>query len=120
MNVKVTRMGAVALAGIAALFVGAATANEQPSQAPSVVVNYADLAIAHPDGASRLYQRIVSAAESVCPAAEPRQLGPFQQHVACTVRAVQRAIQQIGSPQLTRIYRGHLATQPSGNLAQRR
>src|SRR6185437_3675678 len=45
-----------------------------PPSAPSIVVRYSDLDVATPNGAAKLYQRIASAAQKVCPDADSSRL----------------------------------------------
>jgi UrcA family protein len=90
------------LAGVmAAGTAGAATAG---SDVPSVVVKYGDLTLGTDGGVNRLYRRIVSAAERVCPDSPIRDLGAQHQVDVCRKQAVARAIQHIDNSRLAALY----------------
>jgi UrcA family protein len=100
-----------ALTAIAACIVAAgasaasaASAATPPSDAPSVVVRYADLDITTRQGASALYRRIAAAAQRVCPDADIRDLDFSSQIRACQQQAIARAVQAISSPLLAALY----------------
>jgi UrcA family protein len=80
---------------------GAATA---PTDAPSVVVRYADLDITTRQGARALYRRIAVAAQHVCPDADIRDLDRSSQIRACQQQAIARAVQAVSSPLLAALY----------------
>ncbi len=89
--------------GCATVSVGA-TAGAAEEAAPAEVVRYADLTIANAAGALALYHRIQAAARRVCQldgAADPRFLGVDP---ACYKRAVDEAVNRVGSAALSRIH----------------
>lgn len=80
---------------------GANVANAAvPSSAPSVVVKYSDLDVATPTGAAKLYRRISSAAQRVCPDAVSGRLEDKMATWSCRRQAVNRAIESVNSPEV--------------------
>lgn len=75
-----------------------ATAADAP--AASVVVRYADLDVATPNGAAKLYRRIATAAHQVCPDADSRRLEDKMAAWSCRRQAVNRAVQSVNSPEV--------------------
>ena len=95
------RAALTAIAGcMVAAGAGSAGAATLPSDAPSVVVRYADLDITTQQGANALYRRIAAAAQRVCPDADIRDLDLSSQIRACQKQAIARAVQAISSPLL--------------------
>jgi UrcA family protein len=84
--------------------VGAATAATPNSEAPAVVVKYADLDISTDRGLHILYKRIVSAATEVCPERISNDLHSAMLARSCREAAIGRAVQQINSPQRAALY----------------
>lgn len=74
-----------------------ATAADAPATA-SVVVKYADLDVATPKGAARLYRRISVAAHEVCPDSDSRRLEDKMATWSCRRQAVTRAVESVNSP----------------------
>ena len=90
------------VAGLALTSLGVGTSLAAPgADAPSVTLRYAALDLTTQEGALRLEQRIRAAAERVCPSSDGRELERTAQARACQAHALARAVQQIGSPQLT-------------------
>lgn len=71
---------------------------------PAMAVSYGDLNLATEDGARALLLRIRLAADSVCPAADNRELARLKVHNRCVHVAIARAVQQVGSPHLAALY----------------
>ena len=71
---------------------------------PQVVVHYGDLNLATVEGATRLHQRIVAAAKSVCPGADRRDLAVSSQARECQADAVRRAVSEVNNVRLSAIH----------------
>jgi UrcA family protein len=84
--------------------VGAATAATPNSEAPAVVVKYADLDISTDRDLHILYKRIVSAATEVCPQWLSGDLHSAMIARSCREAAIGRAVQQINSPWLAALH----------------
>jgi UrcA family protein len=69
-----------------------------------VVVRYADLNLATPEGAARLHQRIVAAAKRVCPDAHIRNLYAAAQAHECQADAIRHAVNDVNNVRLSAIY----------------
>lgn len=103
-----------ALAGIAAAIVllssgtfTAAAGATPDGDVPSVVVRFGDLDLSTQEGALVLYRRIVSAAERVCPAWNPRDLQTVSVSSACRKAAIARAVAAVPSERLAAIHAAH-------------
>lgn len=94
MNLKVFAACVAAVLGA-----DVATAASPPS-APSVVVRYSDLDVASPNGAAKLYRRIASAAQKVCPDPESSRLEDKMATWSCRRQAVNRAVESVNSPEV--------------------
>jgi UrcA family protein len=76
---------------------------------PAVAVKYGDLDLSTERGARILFARIQLAADEVCPAAaDSRSLSRVEARNACLKDAIERAVQQVGSPRLAAV----LSAQP--------
>jgi UrcA family protein len=94
--------------GIVALGVAGVSAAAAPATAaPSAVVHYADLDLATEQGARALYRRIAIAAETVCPAADNRDLAAAAESRSCREQAIARAVRDVGTPLLAAVYADH-------------
>jgi len=72
--------------------------------APAVMVKYGDLDLRTERGARVLFVRIQLAAEQVCPpAADSRSLSRVEARNVCMKDAVERAVEQVGSPRLAAV-----------------
>ena len=71
-----------------------------PPSAPSIVVRYSDLDVATPNGAAKLYRRIASAAQKVCPDADSSRLEDKMATWSCRRQAVNRAVESVNSPEV--------------------
>lgn len=98
-----------ALAGyiIAAAAAGVAGAATPATDAPSVVVSYADLNLATEQGVRTLYTRIAVAARRVCPDAPNRDLRAVAEARSCQRQAISRAVHYVGTPLLAAVYADH-------------
>jgi len=101
------RAGLALIAGCivaaAASVAGAATA----ADVPSMTVHFADLDLTTEQGAHTLYRRIQSAAQSVCPSADFRDLERSAMSQSCQEQAIARAVQAVSSPRLAAVYAVH-------------
>ena len=71
---------------------------------PSVKVTYSDLNVATKEGSHVLYQRLVDAAQRVCPAAgNMMDLRQNRERQSCINTAVERATREVKSPQLAEV-----------------
>lgn len=98
-----------ALAAFAALttaaFASPVASASQPSDAAlRTTVYYSLHELATEQGTRALYQRIVTAAQAVCPAGDPRDLESFSSSRDCQRAAVARAIVQIGNGRLAAVH----------------
>jgi UrcA family protein len=76
-------------------------------------VRYDDLNIHTDAGAALLLQRIHAAAERVCAASSPRDLGQLAAVKACTEHAIATAVDAVKRPALTRVYDDKFGITPS-------
>jgi UrcA family protein len=97
-RITVTLLAACAVTALSAA-ANLAKAADAPATA-SVVVRYADLDVATPNGAAKLYRRIASAAHQVCPQADSSRLEDKMAAWSCRRQAVNRAVEQVNSPQV--------------------
>jgi UrcA family protein len=101
---KLALLALGSLAGVLAL----GTANAaSPDEVPSTVVKYGDLSLSTDLGVQMLYQRIVRAAEKVCPDVSIQSLSARVKVHECRKEAVARAIRQIDNSQLAALYAAH-------------
>lgn len=101
-------MGALAMA--AALASPTIASAAQPSAAvPQTTIYYSFRDLATDRSTRALYERIVSAARTVCPAYDSRDLGAYADSRECQRQAVARAVRQIGNGRLAAVYSHKLA-----------
>lgn len=93
-------LGAAALLASPAI----AAAAGPNADVPQVSVPYSDLDLATSAGTRALYQRITSAAQSVCPAYDPRDLEAFAASRECQQQAIARAVRQVGNSHLAAVH----------------
>lgn len=74
------------------------------ADAPQVHVNYADLNIDTPAGATVLYQRIRVAANEVCGTTDQRNFARLEHLKVCTDKAIADAVAAVGKDTLTDLY----------------
>jgi len=97
-------IAATAVGAFAAGFTVIAHA-DQSTDAPQVVVKYADLSVSSPQGAVALYHRIRGAAVTVCRPLDDGSLASKQAMAACMHKAVADAVADVDQPALSAIYR---------------
>jgi UrcA family protein len=68
-------------------------------------VRFADLDLSHSQGATVLYQRLKTAAETVCASHNGRDLGSQMRYKACWHSALDAAVAKADQPALTAYYR---------------
>jgi UrcA family protein len=103
-------LGAVSHVGPAAQ-----SAPTSDSQSPhQMLIRYADLDLARPDGASVLFHRIRNAAKIVCSPLESKDPGRYAMFQQCVSDATARAVTQVDRPALSSYYRGKV---PGSNAA---
>lgn len=88
-------------------------ATPDSSTAPQVIVHFADLNLATPEGAQALYARIRVAAKQVCGPEDDRNLMVFGMRRACMHKAIADAIAHVSSAQLTALHQA-AAENPAG------
>ncbi len=100
-----------ALAAIGALAAAAwlgspaiATAAQPDAGASKAIVHYSLGDLSTEPRIHALYQRIVDAAQTVCPHYDSRDLESFDYSRECQRAAVARAVHQIGSPRLAAVH----------------
>ena len=92
------------LAALAGSLSSIAAAAQFSDQAPSQLVQFADLDVSSSEGATLLYSRIRSAARTVCEPVDARTLEAKIPRHGCEDQAVERAVAQVNAPALARYY----------------
>lgn len=95
-RLTVTLLSACAVTALSAA-VSLAKAADAPATA-SVVVRYHDLDVATPNGATKLYRRISTAAHQVCPDTDSARLADKMAVWSCRRQAVNHAVESFNSP----------------------
>src|SRR5512146_178932 len=98
-------IGTAALLGSPAL----AAAAQPAAAAPQTTVHYSFRDLSTEQGTRALFERIVSAARTVCPEYDSRDLGAFAYSRECQRQAVARAVREIGNARLAAVYTHALA-----------
>jgi UrcA family protein len=98
------RLTAAAVVAFAAGFTVIAHA-DQSTDAPQVIVKYADLSVSSPQGAVALYHRIRAAAVTVCQPLDESNLASKQTANACIHKALADAVAEVDQPALSAVYR---------------
>ena len=94
-----------ALAGAALLGSPAGASAAQPAAAvPQTTVSYSYRDLATDRATHALYERIMSAARTVCPGYDSRDLAAYADSRQCQRQAVARAIHQIGNARLAAVH----------------
>ena len=75
-----------------------------PQNVPSVVVHFGDLDLSRSEGATVLYRRLTSAAETVCAPLDDRGLARHMSFKACVQSAISLAVAKVDRPVLTAYY----------------
>ena len=74
--------------------------------ASSITVDFSDLDVARGEGMEVLYQRLRSAAKTVCGSKDTRNLNDMQEWRACFKQALDRAVEQVDNERLTQLHQG--------------
>ena len=96
-SVKILLVSSIFTLGLG--FAGLSTASDT-----QVTVNYRDLAVNTPQGATMLYKRIRSAADGVCSPLDHGDLASKAHKRACMDGAIADAVVRVGEPQLLSVY----------------
>jgi len=94
-----TAMAAVALCAL--------PTNAATPAGPAITVKYADLDLSTTTGVQRLYNRIVAAAEQVCPTIGSKDLHAIMSGRTCRAEAIARAVRAVNSQGLAAIHEQH-------------
>ena len=90
---------------ILGLAVGVQSAHAgSPQTVPSVVVHFGDLDLSRSEGATVLYRRLRSAAETVCAPLDDRGVARHMSFKACVQSAISAAVAKVDRPALTAYY----------------
>ena len=81
-------------------------ANAADEGLPTKKVSYKDLDISKPAGARVLYRRIAAAAHEVCEINQFKTVATVSGIDRCTQRAIDKAVQDVGSPALSALRPG--------------
>jgi UrcA family protein len=104
LSIRVRALIATAMFGAAAGMTALPAAADGTVGAAQTTVKFSDLNLSTSQGAAALYARIKTAAKSVCPGAEDRDLGVRSRSGACIERAVQTAVVEVNAPALSALY----------------
>ena len=74
--------------------------------APAVIVNFSDLDIARGSGVQTLYQRLRTAAKTVCGMKDTRNLTVMQEWRACYKQALNGAVEKVNIESLDKLHNG--------------
>jgi UrcA family protein len=99
--------GFIAAATFSALAIGFNAANADGTNPPTAIVKYRDLNISTVAGASALYVRIRSAAQSVCRSYDQRDLESKALKDDCISHAIAKAVTEVNEPALFTVYNAH-------------
>ena len=97
-----------ALAGVV-LVSGAAVANADTASAdgvPALAIKYKNSELTSREGSLKLYARITNAASEVC-APTSQDVGAVIKYQACKRAAIERAVNELKSPQLAAVHSDH-------------
>lgn len=98
--------------------VGAAADGTDP---PTAIVKYADLKVSSVPGATALYGRIRSAAQTVCRSFDQRNLAMQALKTDCINHAIARAVTEVNEPALFTVYNAkHRTPSPMTLVSQSR
>jgi len=100
----------LALAGTVGFALSAQAGAPAGATHTAVVVQYADLDLASHEGAKALYARIAAAADKAC-GGEPgaQEFSRQSSYRACYDRAVNKAVQKVGRPQVQAVHAARAA-----------
>ena len=100
--------GFIAAAMFSTLALGFSAANAADgTNPPTAIVKYQDLNISAGAGASALYARIRSAAQSVCRSYDQRDLESQALKHDCISHAIAKAVAEVNDPALFTVYDAH-------------
>jgi UrcA family protein len=78
-------------------------------EAPSVTVNFSDLNLATTEGSRALYQRLVAAAERVCPTTNTlMEIRDNYRRQNCIDTAVENAVKDVRNPRFAEVAASHM------------
>ena len=103
-STNLTRLLSAAIFGALALSCGTMSIAADDSNAPQAVVKFGDLNLSNPQGAAALYQRIWSAAVTVCRPQDDGSLASKGRMQTCVHKAIADAVTKVGQPGLFAIY----------------
>jgi len=87
---------------------GAAVAHAQAADAaPALKVKYKTSDLTSREGSQALYKRITIAAGEVCDVTNHEDVGGFTKYEACKRAAIERAVNELKSPQLAAVHSNH-------------
>ena len=95
---------------LASGFSGVVTAAGGADAAPTAIVKYGDLNVSTVPGATALYGRIRSAAQTVCRSFDQRDLGSQTLKTDCIDHAIARAVTEVNQPALFSVYNANNRT----------
>jgi len=105
---------------VSALGLVSQLANAAPAQdPPTVVVRFADLDLTHTQGVTVLYQRLKSAAETVCATQNGRDLGSQTRYKICWQSALGTAVAKVDQPALSGYHRAKFGGNATIQIAQK-
>lgn len=95
-----------AIFGALAFGIGTASIAADRSDVSQTTVKFADLNLSNREGATKLYERIVVAANQVCNSfdTDMRDLASQGQVLACVHKAIADAVTKVGHPELVAVY----------------
>ena len=99
--------GVTTACALGLLLMGSTAHADDLSAPPQVTVRFADLNLAVPEGAERLYSRIRGAAMLVCGPDGDRNLEASRSRRACIKKAIADAVSSIDNAQLKAVYEAH-------------
>lgn len=97
----------------------AAVSSAADSDAPHVLVKFADLNVSSPEGAAALYARIRMAAGEVCRSFDSHEFATQNNLNACIHKAIADAVNKVDQPALFSVYSAKNGTSKSIILASR-
>jgi len=98
-----------ALAGVV-LTSAAAVAKADTAAAdgvPALAVKYRNSDLSTREGSLLVYKRITTAASQVCSVADHQDIAAFTKYQACKRAAIERAVNELQSPQLAAVHSDH-------------
>jgi UrcA family protein len=100
------RLVTAAIFGALAFGIGTASIAADRSDVPQAVVKFGHLSLSNRQGATKLYDRIVVAANEVCKSFDTdiRDLTSQGQMLACIHKAIADAVTKVGHPELFAVY----------------